>query len=65
MTDGSSHGDGPDQDAKLETWPSSEDGTLNAVRKTADEQPPKKLTLLDLFRNKRLLYNAMIMWTAW
>ena len=43
----------------------SGDSPLNTAAQPLDKEQPKKLTLLDLFRNKRLLYNAMIMWTAW
>ena len=38
---------------------------INTVENTLGKKQTSKLTLLDLFRNKRLLHNAMVMWTAW
>ena len=51
-------------DTELDSRSSSEDSVLSTANKPLDEQLPKKLILLDLFRNKRLLYNVIILWTA-
>lgn len=51
------------KDRKEET--SSPDAVLVAMETTLEQKKAKKLTVLDIFRHKRLFQNAMVTWLAW
>jgi hypothetical protein len=44
---------------------SSLDAVVSHAEKTISEEKSAKLTVLDIFRHKRLLINASVMWLAW
>ncbi|KAK7116168.1 organic cation transporter-like protein [Littorina saxatilis] len=60
LTNGDQH-----QDKDLPTQVTSIPEVDEELLHTLEEKQTKKLTLLDLFRNRRLLRNAALMWFAW
>ena len=51
------------KDMKEET--SSPDTVLVAMETTLEQKKAEKLTVLDIFRHKRLFQNALVTWLAW
>ena len=51
------------KDMKEET--SSPDTVLVAMETTLEQKKAEKLTVLDIFRHKRLFLNALVTWLAW
>ena len=52
-------------DDNKETDPSSPDAVLVAMETTLQQKQAEKLTVLDIFRHKRLFLNALVAWLAW
>ena len=44
---------------------SSPDAVLVAMETTLEQKKAEKLTVLDIFRHKRLFLNALVTWLAW
>ena len=44
---------------------SSPDAVLVAMETTLEQKKVEKLTVLDIFRHKRLFLNALVTWLAW
>ena len=44
---------------------SSPDAVLVAMETTLEQKKAEKLTVLDIFRHKRLFQNALVTWLAW
>ena len=50
---------------KKEADPSSPGAVLVAMETTLRQKQAEKLTVLDIFRHKRLFLNALVTWLAW